>query len=212
MVDAVMCGIRLGPPLRTLQMVHCFQRMYRTSIRSTSTRALSEERQLLLRVNIKGLVFKPQINWEEGELYMLTIQPGEIELEERWYESDPTMRFQIALLFNAETGNKDSAVGYFEVEPGNALPTHADSAEEVLLCLEGMVEVTLGNERSQMSAGDMTLVPAMVPHALRNRGAEMARIVGFFSRVVVESTFEQPLMPSGQRVFSTPSPEEVVDT
>ena len=138
---------------------------------------------------------------------MVTIQPGEIELEEEWYESDPTMRFKIAVPFNAETGNKDSAVGYFEVEPGNALPTHTDSAEEVLLCLEGRVEVTLGNERSQMLAGEMALVPAMVPHALRNGGTETVRIVGFFSRVMVESTFEQPLMPSGQRVFSTPSPD-----
>ena len=138
---------------------------------------------------------------------MLTVQPGEIEVEERWYESDPTMRFKIALPFNAETGNKDSAVGYFEVEPGNALPTHTDSAEEILLCLEGRVEVTLGNERSQISAGEMALVPAMVPHALRNGGTETVRIVGFFSRVMVESTFEQPLMPSGQRIFSTPSPE-----
>jgi quercetin dioxygenase-like cupin family protein len=121
------------------------------------------------------------------------------------------MRFKIAVPFNAQTGNKDSAVGYFEVEPGNALPTHTDSAEEVLLCLEGRVEVTLGNERSQMLAGEMALVPAMVPHALRNGGTETVRIVGFFSRVMVESTFEQPLRPSGQRVFSTPSPDEVRD-
>ena len=138
---------------------------------------------------------------------MVTIQPGEIELEEEWYESDPTMRFKIAVPFNAETGNKDSAVGYFEVEPGNALPTHTDSAEEILLCLEGRVKVTLGNERSQISAGEMALVPAMVPHALRNEGTETVRVVGFFSRVMVESTFEQPLMPSGQRIFNTPSPE-----
>ena len=138
---------------------------------------------------------------------MLTVQPGEIEVEERWYESNPTMRFKMSVPFNAETGNEDSAVGYFEVEPGNALPTHTDSAEEILLCLEGRVEVSLGNERSQISAGEMALVPAMVPHALRNGGTETVRVVGFFSRVVVESTFEQPLMPNGQRVFSTPSLE-----
>src|ERR687893_470513 len=85
---------------------------------------------------------------------MLTVQPGEIEVEERWYESNPTMRFKMAVPFNAETGNKDSAVGYFEVEAGKALPTHTDSAGEILLCLEGRVEVTLGNERSQISAGE----------------------------------------------------------
>ena len=50
---------------------------------------------------------------------MLTVQPGGTEMAERWYESDPAMRFKIASPFNAETGNKDLAVGYFEVEPGN---------------------------------------------------------------------------------------------
>jgi quercetin dioxygenase-like cupin family protein len=140
---------------------------------------------------------------------MLAVRPSEIELEEEWYESDPTMRFKIARPFSAETGTKDSAVGYFEVEPGNALPTHTDSAEEILLCLEGRAEVVLGNERDQISAGEMALVPAMVPHTLRNGGTETVRIVGFFSRLTVESTFEQPLMPSGQRVFRMPSPEEV---
>ncbi len=135
---------------------------------------------------------------------MFTVCPDEIEVEERWYESDPTMRFKIALPFNAETGNKDSAVGYFEVEPGNALPTHTDSAEEILLCLEGRVEVTLRNERSQISAGDMALVPAMVPHALRNVGDETVRVVGFFSSNVIVSTFDQPMMPFGQRVVGTP--------
>src|ERR687889_1621653 len=98
---------------------------------------------------------------------MLTAQLNEIEVEERWYESDPTMRFKIALPFNAETGNEDSAVGYFEVEPGNALPTHTDSAEEILLCLEGRVEVTLGNERSQISAGAGVVVPAVLANPLR---------------------------------------------
>lgn len=47
---------------------------------------------------------------------MFAVRPDEIEVEERWYESDPTMRFKIALPFNAETGNKDSAVGYFETQ------------------------------------------------------------------------------------------------
>ena len=131
---------------------------------------------------------------------MITVQPGEIEVEERWYESNSTMRFKVAVPFNAETGNKDSAVGYFEVEPGNALPAHTDSAEEILLCLAGRVEVTLGNERSQISAGDMALVPAMVPHAIRNRGTETVRVLGFFSRVMVESTSQAWMSCSWMRV------------
>ncbi len=47
------------------------------------------------------------MEWEKGERHMLTVRPGEIEVEERWYVSDPTMRFKIALPFSAETGNED---------------------------------------------------------------------------------------------------------
>ncbi len=52
-------------------------------------------------------------------------------------------------------------------------------------------------------------VPTMVPHGVRNSGDETARCVGFFSAAVVESTFDQPLMPFGQHVVGTPAPEAV---
>jgi hypothetical protein len=50
----------------------------------------------------------------------------------------------------------------------------------------------------------MALVPAMVPHGMRNAGEETVRVVGFFSSNVVVSTFDQPMMPFGQRVVGTP--------
>ncbi|MDP9487540.1 MAG: cupin domain-containing protein, partial [Actinomycetota bacterium] len=55
-----------------------------------------------------------------------------------------------------------------------------------------------------VSAGELALVPAMVPHALRNVGDETVRVVGFFSSNVVASTFDRPIMPLGQRVVGTP--------
>jgi quercetin dioxygenase-like cupin family protein len=45
------------------------------------------------------------------------------------------------------TGTKNTAVVYFEIEPGYRLGTHTDSAEEILLILEGQVEVSLGRKR-----------------------------------------------------------------
>jgi hypothetical protein len=50
----------------------------------------------------------------------------------------------------------------------------------------------------------MAGVAAMVPHGLRNVGDETVRVVGFFSSNVVASTFDQPMMPLGQRVVGTP--------
>ena len=72
------------------------------------------------------------------------------------------------------------------------------------MILAGTAEVSLGDESGRVSAGDMALVPAMVPHALRNVGDETVRVVGFFSSNVVASTFDQPIMPLGQRVVGTP--------
>jgi quercetin dioxygenase-like cupin family protein len=128
----------------------------------------------------------------------------ELELMEVWYEDDPTMRVKVNFPFFLGTGTKNTAVVYFEIEPGYRLGTHTDSAEEILLILEGEAEVNLGDEQGRLSAEEMALVPAMVPHSLRNVGNERMRVAGFFSSNVLVSTFDQPMMPFGQRVVGTP--------
>jgi quercetin dioxygenase-like cupin family protein len=128
----------------------------------------------------------------------------ELKLMEVSYEYDPTMRVRVNFPFFVGSGTKNTAVVYFELEPGHRLGTHTDSAEEVLLILQGEAEAMVGDESGRVSAGDLALVPAMVPHALRNVGDETIRVVGFFSSNVVASTFDQPMMPFGQRVVGTP--------
>ena len=124
-----------------------------------------------------------------------------------WYENDPAMRVRVNFPFFAATGNQSSAVVYFEIEPGNYLGTHTDSAEEIVLILTGTVEASLGEERAQLSANQAVLIPAMVPHGVRNVGDETARCVGFFSAATVESTFDQSMMPFGQQAVGTPPVE-----
>ena len=135
---------------------------------------------------------------------MISAKIGELELMEVSYEDDPTMRVNVNFPFYVGTGTKNTAVVYFELEPGCRLGSHTDSAEEILLILEGEAETTVGDEQGRVSAGDMAVVPAMVPHALRNVGAETVRVAGFFSSNVVVSTFDRPLMPFGERVVGTP--------
>jgi quercetin dioxygenase-like cupin family protein len=135
---------------------------------------------------------------------MIAERIEDLELMEGWYEDDPTMRVKVNFPFFLGTGTKNTAVVYFEIEPGYRLGTHTDSAEEILLVLEGEAEVSLGDEESRLSGGEMALVPAMVPHGLRNVGEESVRVAGFFSSNVIVSTFDQPLMPFGQRVVGTP--------
>jgi quercetin dioxygenase-like cupin family protein len=134
---------------------------------------------------------------------VISAQIGELELLEGWYEDDPTMRVRFNFPFFLGTGTKNTAVVYFEIEPGCRLGTHTDSAEEILLFLEGTAEISLGDESGRVSAGEMAVVPAMVPHGMRNVGEETVRVVGFFSSNVVVSTFDQPMMPLNQRVVGT---------
>ncbi len=135
---------------------------------------------------------------------VISAKIGELELLEGRYEDDPTMRVRFNFPFYVGSGTKNTAVVYFELEPGCRLGTHTDSAEEILLILEGTAEATVGDESGCVSAGEMAVVPAMMPHTLRNVGEETVRVVGFFSSNVVASTFDQPMMPLGQRVVGTP--------
>jgi quercetin dioxygenase-like cupin family protein len=135
---------------------------------------------------------------------MIADRIDQLELMEFWYEDDPTMRVKANFPFFVGTGTKNTAVVYFELEPGHRLGRHTDSAEEILLVLEGTAEVSLGDEQGRLSSEEMAVVPAMVPHGLRNVGDKTARFVGFFSSNVVVSTFDQPMMPLAQRVIGTP--------
>jgi quercetin dioxygenase-like cupin family protein len=128
---------------------------------------------------------------------MLTASTPKLELGEATIDSDSRGRVFPAFPINRFTGAADTAVVYFEVQPGEFLPTHTDSAEEVLYIVHGEGEAWAGDERGRLGAGDLAVIPAMVPHGIENVGAETLRVVGFFSESEIESTFEEPLQPMG---------------
>jgi mannose-6-phosphate isomerase-like protein (cupin superfamily) len=55
-------------------------------------------------------------------------------------------------------------------------------------------------------AGDLAVIPAMVPHSLVNVGSEPVKVVGFFSESEIVSTFEEPMQPMGQAVLTQGAP------
>jgi quercetin dioxygenase-like cupin family protein len=101
---------------------------------------------------------------------MLTAQLGEIELTEYWCEADPALRGRLALPMHTGNGAASCSVVYFEHEPGEHHGRHTDSAEEVVLVLEGEAEVTAGADEMHLTRGAVALVPATVPHDIRNVG------------------------------------------
>jgi quercetin dioxygenase-like cupin family protein len=139
---------------------------------------------------------------------MLAVQLAERDLVDISSETDETRRIRVDFPISSIAGAASTAVVYFELEPGEHTGVHTDSAEEIVLILSGRAEAIVGDERGELSAGGLGLVPALVPHDIRNIGEETVRVVGFFSSAIVVSVFDDPLMPAGNRVVGTPLPDE----
>lgn len=138
---------------------------------------------------------------------MLTAKTTELDLTQVWLDSDPEHeRLRATFPINKWTGSRDSAVVYFEIEPGNRLAHHTDSAEEILYVVAGDAEAEVGDERGRLAAGDLAVIPAMVPHGLANVGDETVKVVGFFSESEIISTFDEPMQPIGAAVLNQGAP------
>jgi quercetin dioxygenase-like cupin family protein len=138
---------------------------------------------------------------------MLAVHLGELELQEYWCEADPALRGRLALPMHTATGAASCAVICFEHEPGEHHGRHTDSAEEVVLVLEGEAEVTAGDESLRLTAGATALVPATVPHDILNVGQGKLRVVGFFSSTAVISHFDETLAPFGSSMLTLGAPD-----
>lgn len=140
---------------------------------------------------------------------MLTASTPQLELDDVWIAGDERGRVHPAFPINRFTGAEDTAVVYFEVEPGEYLPTHTDSAEEVLYVVAGEGEAHCGDERARVRAGDLAVIPAMVPHGIANTGEQTLKVVGFFCESEIVSTFGEPLQPIGQSSLTQGAPVAV---
>jgi quercetin dioxygenase-like cupin family protein len=138
---------------------------------------------------------------------MLTAATRKLDLMQGWFASDPEhARVRVTFPINRWAGSQDSAVVYFELEPGARLPRHTDSAEEILYLVAGRAEAEVGHERGLLSVGDLAVIPAMVPHGVVNVGDETVKVVGFFSESEIVSTFDEPVQPFGASVLNQGAP------
>jgi len=141
---------------------------------------------------------------------MEAMQTQELELLQIGWESDPENAIRFGWPIYRDTGAKSTAVVYFELDPGMELVRHTDSAEEVLVVLEGEVEATVGEETGRVGPGGLVLVPALEPHGARNVGETTARVVGLFSSNTIVSVFDDAFTGIG-RVVGTPLPAALAE-
>ena len=138
---------------------------------------------------------------------MLTANTTKLDLTRVWIDSDPEHTgVRVTFPINKWAGSADSAAVYFEVEAGDRLPRHTDSAEEILYVVAGEVEARVGDEHARLTAGGLAVIPSMVPHGLVNVGNETARIVGFFSEPEIISSFDEPIQPIGASTLNQGAP------
>jgi quercetin dioxygenase-like cupin family protein len=107
---------------------------------------------------------------------------------------------------HSATGTASTATVLFELDPGSELAVHTDSAEELLIIVQGTAEARVGDEVGRLEQHQVGLVPPMVPHGLRNVGDDVLRVLGTFSASTVVSTFEQPFAENGPDVVVIGSP------
>ena len=112
---------------------------------------------------------------------------------------------RVSFPLHSATGTASTATVLFELDPGAELGVHADSAEELLIILQGTAEARVGDETGILETNQVGLVPPMAPHGLRNIGDDVLRVLGTFSASTVVSTFEEPF-ENGSQVVVIGSP------
>lgn len=130
---------------------------------------------------------------------MAAIELDGVQLENAWIDDDETARWRSASGHTPEHGAAASGSSLLEVEPGCRLPRHRDSAEEVVVVLEGSADMTIGAERHELPTRGIALVPANVPHEVRNAGTSPLRFLAVYAATDVVTTYESPVQPGGKQ-------------
>ena len=113
---------------------------------------------------------------------------------------------RVSFPLHSATGTASTATVLFELDPGAELYVHTDSAEELLIIVQGTAEARVGDEIGRVEKHQVALVPPMAPHGLRNIGDDVLRVLGTFSASTVVSTFERPIQEGGPHVLVIGSP------
>ena len=135
---------------------------------------------------------------------MTTVDLNTIELTEFIGKVNQKQHCKATFPLFAAHGANDLATVFFELAPGDNLGMHTDSAEELLIVLEGDVMAKVGDEVSKASKGSLVLVPRMQPHDVVNYGNKTARVLGVFGGANnIVATFENEWLPTHSNVVDT---------
>ena len=96
------------------------------------------------------------------------------------------------------------------VAPGDRIPLHTHSLEEVVVVDEGRAEANLGGEHWMLEAEACVFVPPGAPHGMRNAGEGVLRLHGTFASPTIDVTYlERNPAPGTEN--DPPQPPQVYD-
>jgi quercetin dioxygenase-like cupin family protein len=116
---------------------------------------------------------------------------------------------------------KNFSMGYVTLEPnGGQVPWHNQESEEVYFVVDGQVEMCLGAERREMSAGQIVQIPPGVFHQMTNIGDKPAHFIYCYgpagdvahwrqelAGTLPKAGIDVPPLPEGARPQCTEMPE-----
>jgi mannose-6-phosphate isomerase-like protein (cupin superfamily) len=73
-------------------------------------------------------------------------------------------------LIGDDHGGVALCIIFVDAEPGRGPSLHKHPYDEVLIIQEGCANATVGDEKVEVEAGDVVLIPANTPHAFTNSG------------------------------------------
>lgn len=88
-----------------------------------------------------------------------------------WDDDRGQLSFR-TMIGDGGTDTEQLTSGVCTVPAGGFLAEHAHEAVEVYAVLRGAAEVTAGEQRMRMTAGDLLSIPSGLRHGLRNHGDE----------------------------------------
>ena len=100
------------------------------------------------------------------------------------------------LSFNVDSGEGEKRVEQMvvfreRIAPGDQIPLHKHSIEEVMMIDEGTIKVRLGTQEQEVQAGSVIFIPAHELHGFQNTGESMARITAVFPSRFVDIFYKE---------------------
>jgi quercetin dioxygenase-like cupin family protein len=134
---------------------------------------------------------------------VIALPPAALEFSESYVEGDPEARWRSASGHSPSTGAAASGSSVLDVPAGCRLPRHVDSAEETIVVTAGTADVVVGDERIELPAGGIAVVPEDTPHEVRNAGDGTLSFVAVYAAPDVVTRYEHEIQPDGTRERQT---------